>query len=493
MSDAPGHSRPSSHQRPQRAGAPVIAMASMAAMERVGDPLADDIVSRMVGERPLPSSTLTTDGPKATARLNEATRLITGWTHNGTLLKWPAVRPVPSPGAEDSVPEVLHDYLQQAAHLPDWADPAKVARAEELFMSHGALSCTLLFCASLPECYVLPQLASVLHIAGQLEAHTEHRIRQTAAMVFPVMLRGGLMSPQGTGVAQVLKVRLIHATIRHLILRGNPAQVRGRVPRRQRGTPSSMHQAMADHGWDVEATGVPCNQIELAYTLLTFSYVFLRGMRQLGLRLSSEDEEAYLHAWNVMGHVLGIRREWMAHTMDEAAALFDRIQARARTVIVTPDARPALGRALMNTMANTIHVPVLRHVPVPLTQWLIGRQTARDIGVDEHVPLLSRLLFRLGLVLVRAVDAVVRLISSRFSIVRLLTRTIGYHMLTRFLLDQTRPLTLPDQVLNPMMHTVAEWGHDPKASAWINRLEDRLTTDGPWQNPSAAQQQQQRA
>jgi hypothetical protein len=72
----------------------------------------------------------------------------------------------------------------------------------------------------------------VLHVAGQLEAHTEHRIRQTAAMVFPVMLRGGLTDPSGCGVAQVLKVRLIHATIRHLILHGDPEQVSGAVAAR---------------------------------------------------------------------------------------------------------------------------------------------------------------------------------------------------------------------------------------------------------------------
>jgi hypothetical protein len=470
----------------------VNAPASMAVMERVGDPLADDIVSLLVGQRPLPSSVPTphsANQPDASARLNEATRLMAGWTHNGTLLSWPAPLPfaVAAPGEEPSVTQVLHSYLQQAAHLPEWADRAKVERAENLFMAHGPMSCTLLFCASLPECYMPPHLAGVLHIAGQLETNTEHRIRQTAAMVFPVMMRGGLMSPGGTGVAQVLKVRLIHATIRHLILHGNPAQVRGHVLRRQRGTPAGMHQAMSDHGWDVDVQGVPCNQIELAYTLLTFSYVFLNGMRKLGQGLSEEDEEAYLHAWNVMGHVLGIRREWMAHTMTDAAALFERIQARARTVVVTPDVRPGLGRALMNTMANAIHLPVLRHVPVPLTQWLIGRQTARDIGVDERVPLLSRLVFRLGLVLVRIVDALVGLISSRFSIVRLLSRTIGYHMLTRFLLDQTRPLTLPEQVLNPMMQTVEAWSHDPQSSRWWNRLEDRMTTQGPWRARPRAQ------
>ncbi|HAV36684.1 MAG TPA: DUF2236 domain-containing protein, partial [Massilia sp.] len=91
----------------------------------------------------------------------------------------------------------------------------------------SVLSCTLLFCASLPECYVPVDLASVLHSAGQLERHTDYRVRATAAMIFPVMLRGGLTAPDGGGVAQVLKVRLIHATIRHLIMRGHPAAAVG--------------------------------------------------------------------------------------------------------------------------------------------------------------------------------------------------------------------------------------------------------------------------
>ncbi|MCU0762850.1 MAG: DUF2236 domain-containing protein [Hydrogenophaga sp.] len=454
--------------------------------ERVGDPLADDTVSLLVGKRPLPSSTLTTDAANASARLKEATALMAGWTHNGMLLQQAPPPAATSDAthqddAERPVAEVLQHYLQQAAHLPEWADAAKVERAEALFMAHGPLACTLLFCASLPECYVPPQLAGVLHIAGQLEAHTEHRIRQTAAMVFPVMMRGGLMRPEGGGVAQVLKVRLIHATIRHLILRGNPAAVTGEVPRRQQGAPTGMHQALADHGWDVDAQGVPCNQIELAYTLLTFSYVFLRGMRQLGQPLTPADEEATLHTWNVVGHVLGIQPHWMAHTMADAAALFDRIQARARTTAPSPDPRPALGRALMNAMADAIHLPVLRQIPVPLTQWLIGREAARAIGVDQRVPLRTRLVFRLGLVLVRVVDAVLRRITARFSLVRLLGRTLGYHMLTRFLLDQTRPLTLPEQVLNPMMDTVAAWSDDHHNGRWANRIEDRLTTTGRWQ------------
>ena len=68
----------------------------------------------------------------------------------------------------------------------------------------------------------------------------------------------------------------------------------------------------------------------------------------------------------------------------------------------------------------------------------------------------------------------------KFSLSRFLTRIIGYHLLTRFLLDQTRPLRLPTHVINAMQNTVAQWSDDPHASLWLNRLEDRFTTAGPW-------------
>lgn len=440
-------------------------------LERMADPLADDTVAAFMA----------THDPLDTTGLTLATRLMASWTTNGALSGWQ-----PEGAATDPhTVKALQDYLAEGAVLPEWTDPAKVARAEKLFMDHGPLSCTLLFCTSLPECYVLPDLAEVLHIAGQLEAHTEHRIRQTAAMVFPVMMRGGLLSPEGSGVAQVLKVRLIHATIRHLILRGHPGSVNGAMPPLNTHTPQpNLYAALMSHGWNTDTQGLPCNQVELAYTLLTFSYSFLQGMRRLGLPLSPQDEEAYLHTWNVMGHVLGIRRDLMVHTVAEAQALFERIRqhAQVREQRVSPDPRPALGQALMQTMADAIKLPVIRHIPVPLTQWLIGMKTAKTVGINQQVPWFTWVLFLLGLGLTRAIDTVVRWVSPRFSLSRLLTRIIGYHLLTRFLLDQTRPLRLPTHVINAMQDTVSQWSDDPHALPWLNRLEDRFTTAGPWSN-----------
>jgi uncharacterized membrane protein len=454
----------------------------LAPMAMEADPLADLTVAELVGHW-TDDGRVTGEGAK---RLAQANRLMAGWTHNAVLAPDGTVVPA---NEDKSVPAALARYLAQGNRLPDWADRQKMARAEAIFMEHGPLSCTLLFCSSLPECYVMPQLAEVLHIAGQLEKHTEHRIRQTAAMVFPVMMKGGLTDPAGSGVAQVLKVRLIHATVRHLILRGDPGRVRGVVARRGASDPSvGLHAALSAHGWDVDGQGLPCNQLELAYTLLTFSHSFLQGMRTLGQGLPPDDEEAYLHAWNVMGHVLGVRRELMAWTMDEAQALFTRMQAQGRLLPGQADPRPALGQALVAAMARSIGLPVLRGLPVPLTRWLVGPDTAARIGIDGHVSWATRFVFQAGRMMVAVADGVLGLLQPGFSLSRLFTRVVGYHMLTRFLMDQTRPLALPDRVLDPMGDLVAGWGHDHRAPGWLNRLEDRLTTRGDWRSADATVQ-----
>ena len=440
-------------------------------MGREADPLADRTVAAIVG----PWSDVAGAMDPGMARLGQATRLMAGWTTNASLTSWTA-----GPGTDPAVAAALRAYLDAGSGLPDWSRPADIERAEDVFMEYGPLSCTLLFCASLPQCYVLPHLAEVLHIAGQLEAHTEHRIRQTAAMVFPLMMKGGLASAAGGGVAQVLKVRLIHATVRHLILRGAPQDASGRIEPQAGAGSANLHRALVSHGWDVERQGLPCSQLELAYTLLTFGYVFLKGMRDLGTPLSPQQEIAYLHAWNVAGHVLGIRDDLMAHTMEEAAAMFDRIQAMARDQQPSPDDRPGLGRALMDTMARAIRLPVVRHLPVPLTRWLIGADTARRIGTNERIGLAAWLLFRVGFALVRVADGIVRLAVPRFSLARMFTRVIGYHLLKRLLLDQTRRLGLPQELLQPLHDTVGAWHEDAKAPRWVNRLEDRLTTVGAW-------------
>ena len=458
-------------------------------MQYEADPLADSAIAAILGpwqgvHASATRDELLADNADRWKLLAALTKVFDDWKDNASIEQW-------APGA-DTPPEVaraIEAYLRAAPGRPTWADPAKIARAEELFIDFGVLSCLLLFCSSLPECYVIPDLSQALYVTGQLDKHTEYRIRATAAMIFPVMMQGGLTRPEGGGIAQVLKVRLIHATIRHLILRGTPEEALAVVGDRRKVPdghvlPSlaalqgatAMHHALFAHGWNVGKDGLPCNQEELAYTLLTFHYVCLRGLRKLGLGLQREDEEAYLHAWNVMGHVLGIRYELMAHTMEDAEALFKQIQARGRADPFTPDPRPKLGRALMQTMEQLIPLRVAKPVPKLLTRHLCGRATAKDIGIDSEVSWVSKTLFVLGLAIVRAIDGTVRLVVRDFSISRFITRLLGRKFMAELLMDATRPLKLPEHVTSRAQTMMQRWQRDPKAPRWMNTLEQKLMT-----------------
>src|SRR5688500_14550040 len=154
---------------PALAGGP----AHWEAMMREADPLADRTVAAIIGPWCDGSGAM---GP-GIARIGYATRLMSQWTTNASLASW---APEPGPANADVV-AILRAYIDEASRLPEWTNLADLDRADDIFMDYGPLSCVLLFCASLPQCYVLPHLSEVLHVAGQLQAHTEHRIRQTAA------------------------------------------------------------------------------------------------------------------------------------------------------------------------------------------------------------------------------------------------------------------------------------------------------------------------
>jgi hypothetical protein len=436
------------------------------------DPLADDAVAAALG----PWSETGID--ERLARIGTLNRLIGSWRINADLVGWQA-----GPGVPVEMAQALQQFVATARLLPDWADPVKITRAEKLFFDQGPLSCLLLFCRSLPECYVLPDLSAVLQSAGQLTQHTDYRVRSTAAMIFPVMMDGGLDTPEGGGIAQTLKVRLIHATIRHLILRGNPSQAHGVVPALpQAAAARSMQQALLTHGWDVAGRGLPCNQMELSYTLLTFNFCFLAAMRKLRLGLPAADEAAYLHLWNVVGHLLGIDARLMVHSMADAQRLFDTMQARGRAQPRSPDPRPQLANALMGAMAAVIPWRLARPMPTLMTRWLCGRVTSRDLGLTGHVSLLSRAVFWTGMATIGGIDRVARLVWPSFSLSRLVVRVLGYHVITQLLMDETRPLALPSELLGRMQQVVGRWGNDPQAPHWMNVMEDRFTTPGAWES-----------
>ena len=92
----------------------------------------------------------------------------------------------------------------------------------------------------------------------------------------------------------------------------------------------SVNDVIAAKGfdWQVARDGMPINQEDLAFTLLTFGHVIPQAMRALGIKLSNDEDQAFLHCWNVSGFLLGVDETLMAHTLADAEELFARIKGR---------------------------------------------------------------------------------------------------------------------------------------------------------------------
>ena len=154
----------------------------------------------------------------------------------------------------------LHEGGERAAAV---ARPGEGPRGEQFFLLYGLASSTLLACASLPQCYVMKYGTEVLAYTKFLQVEPTRRIRETAQMVMDVMVPGGL-EPGGRGVRATMKVRVMHAIVRHMIMNDPRAAANPSDP-------------------ELRAKfGLPINQEDMVYTLMTFSYVVIEGFRIMG-------------------------------------------------------------------------------------------------------------------------------------------------------------------------------------------------------------------
>lgn len=327
-----------------------------------GDPPADDAVHEMLR--------VSGDSPEVTAKIL-LRRLLGGGSPNAL---------VSVPGS-DLLVEFLHEYR----HLPPWADRNLLEQGQHLTRNNLVAGSVLLAVASLPECYLDARGASVLVSTGQLNEQPARRLRHTAHMVFSICAPGGLVhqpwedrSVVPVGIEKALTVRLLHALIRRLTIDGyrlpesvyREAEEEAGLP----GDPLSFGEP--------EMNPVPINQEDQAFVLLTFSYVVVRGLEKMGVKLTPQDRDAYVHLWNVVGHTMGIRRELMPDGYDEAASLFHALKQRLAGPC--PDGR-ALTESMMGWINRLVPKPLRAFNPAAeLITYFIGTESAKMLGIEQR-------------------------------------------------------------------------------------------------------------
>lgn len=203
-----------------------------------------------------------------------------------------------------------------------------------------------LLAGSLVEGYALGRQAQVLATTGRLTQDVRRRLYETTEFMYQLGRARGAR-PGQPGHRGVMKVRLLHAMVRHHLL--------------QRGQ------------WDAAAQGSPISQEDMAATLTEFSHQVRRGLERLGVRITEEEADSHHLFWRYIGHVIGLDSALLARTRKQELALYETVTRRQR--VVTPQG-VTLARSTLDAMAAMPPFYLPRPVLYQISRRLLGSELA---------------------------------------------------------------------------------------------------------------------
>ena len=192
--------------------------------------------------------------------------------------------------------------LRAATGQPEISlDPAKLQEAQRLFAVFGTEISGALLLAALPQSYATEFGAGVLGANAELERDLARRILGTAQFLLVVMQRAKdeadehrLWAPDAGSKPPALApwklcsaLRIYHHAIRMQL-------------EEKRTSDDAVDQLLGKHNEP------PLNQEDLLGMLLSFSVTVFEVLERYGICWTADEQEAYLHAWDVVGSYLGI-------------------------------------------------------------------------------------------------------------------------------------------------------------------------------------------
>lgn len=252
------------------------------------------------------------------------------------------------------LPENVSQYFREIGQLPLWADKQKIRRGQHFFARNAQNILSMLGFLSLPYCYAAANGAQVLYFSERIYKNTQRRLIETAQFVLDVTEENAF-SAEGKAFASIAKVRLMHATVRYHLWQSGEWQAK----------------------W-----GQPINQEDMAGTNLAFSWIVIRGLRRIGVKVSPQEAQDFLHLWNVVGYLLGVKEALLPKSPKAAFWLDKQI---AKRQFKPSKAGKVLSQALLNCLQAS---PISENLPkgfVPsYLRFLLGENIADLLAIPPE-------------------------------------------------------------------------------------------------------------
>ncbi|MET9494514.1 oxygenase MpaB family protein [Streptomyces sp. NPDC006552] len=266
-----------------------------------------------------------------------------------TLMRYVSTAGAPLP---DGLPDVAREYLEATSVPPSWVDWGEMEKARLFFIDNNVHISTALSFASMPACYVVPNVARLLSTTHGLD-YPSRRMAETGQFTVYLM-QPDAFEAGSRFIPAAQKVRLLHASIRHHLKR--------------------------EDRWDTAAVGTPINQEDMVGGQMFFSLLVLDSLHRLNIHMSTEGAEAYYYAWRVVGAMLGVDQDAVPKTLEEARAFLDLYMLRH----MGPSAEGAqLTRQLIDLYEEVVPGTFFDPIVSALIRYLIGDTCADWLQVPR--------------------------------------------------------------------------------------------------------------
>ena len=205
--------------------------------------------------------------------------------------------------------ELLRRFWRDVTSVPSWVDWDQIQRGQDVFYRYGGACLTGLAYQSLLGGMGAARVVETLARTGGFSTKVaRNRLFETTQHILQCTKSLESIQPGGDGFASTIRVRLLHAAVRQRILK--------------------LTETKPEY-YDVQAWGVPINDLDSMATIATFSatLIWLSLPRQ-GIYIRQQEIEDYIALWRYIGHVVGCPTEHFeypqkAKRLTEALLLYE--------------------------------------------------------------------------------------------------------------------------------------------------------------------------
>jgi hypothetical protein len=201
--------------------------------------------------------------------------------------------------------ELLSEFWKDIHTVPEWVDWAQLERGQDVFYRYGGACLTGLAYQSLLGGMGAARVVETLARTGGFSTKVARgRLYETTQHILQCTKSLESMQPGGDGFASTIRVRLLHAAVRQRIMK--------------------LRESKPEY-YDVEAWGIPINDLDNLATIATFSATLMYiSLPRQGILPRKQEIADYIALWRYIGHVIGCPPGWF-ETPKDAERLMDTL------------------------------------------------------------------------------------------------------------------------------------------------------------------------